>query len=127
MRKRPWGTRLHCWRKARTCWTWARRAHGPVRGRAEAGSELAAALHPSDKDRRWGPPGSAEEEQARLLPVLEGILKARPEAMLSVDTYKAATARAALAAGAEIINDVSGFRGIRRWRCLRGGRLRTWC
>jgi dihydropteroate synthase len=52
---------------------------------------------------------SAEEEQARLLPVVEGILKARPDAVLSVDTYKAATARAALTAGAAIINDVSGF------------------
>jgi dihydropteroate synthase len=52
---------------------------------------------------------SAEEEQARLLPVLEGILKARPHATLSVDTYKAATARAALQTGAEIVNDVSGF------------------
>jgi dihydropteroate synthase len=55
------------------------------------------------------PAVSAEEEQARLLPVLEGILKARPEAIVSVDTYRAATAGAALAAGAEIINDVSGF------------------
>jgi dihydropteroate synthase len=52
---------------------------------------------------------SAEEEQARLLPVLKGILKARPEAIVSVDTYKAGTARVALAAGAEIVNDVSGF------------------
>jgi dihydropteroate synthase len=52
---------------------------------------------------------SAEAEQARLLPVLEGILKARPDAVISVDTYKSATARAALATGAEIINDVSGF------------------
>jgi dihydropteroate synthase len=52
---------------------------------------------------------STDDEQARLLPVLEGILKARPDAVVSVDTYKAATARAALLAGAEIINDVSGF------------------
>jgi len=52
---------------------------------------------------------SADEEQARLLPVLEGILRVRPEAILSVDTYKAETARAACAAGAEIVNDVSGF------------------
>ncbi|UWZ85618.1 dihydropteroate synthase [Occallatibacter riparius] len=52
---------------------------------------------------------SAEEEQARLLPVIEGIRRARPDAVLSVDTYKAATASEALAAGAEIINDVSGF------------------
>ena len=55
------------------------------------------------------PAVSAEAEQARLLPVLEGILKARPDAVMSVDTYKSSTARAALAAGAEIINDVSGF------------------
>jgi dihydropteroate synthase len=52
---------------------------------------------------------SSNEEQARLLPVIDGILEARPDAVLSADTYKSATARAALAAGAEIINDVSGF------------------
>lgn len=52
---------------------------------------------------------SADQEQARLLPVLEGFLKALPHAVVSVDTYKAATARAALQAGAEIVNDVSGF------------------
>lgn len=52
---------------------------------------------------------SAEEEQDRLLPVLEALLKARPDAVVSVDTYKSATARAAIDAGAEIVNDVSGF------------------
>jgi dihydropteroate synthase len=52
---------------------------------------------------------SADEEQARLLPVLEGILRERPDAVISIDTYKAATARAALRVGAEIVNDVSGF------------------
>jgi dihydropteroate synthase len=55
------------------------------------------------------PTVSAEEELARLLPVIDGVLRARPQAIVSVDTYKAGTARAALAAGAEIINDVSGF------------------
>jgi dihydropteroate synthase len=55
------------------------------------------------------PAVSAEEEQARLLPVIAGILGARPDAILSVDTYKAATARAAVEAGAEIVNDVSGL------------------
>ena len=55
------------------------------------------------------PTVSADEEQARLLPVLEGILAARPDAVVSVDTYKAGTARAALKAGTEIVNDVSGF------------------
>jgi dihydropteroate synthase len=60
-------------------------------------------------DSPSAPAVSAEEEQARLLPVLEGILHAHPGVIVSVDTYKAATARAALAAGAEIVNDVSGF------------------
>ena len=43
------------------------------------------------------------------MPVLQGILRARPDALLSVDTYKSAVARAAVDAGAEIVNDVSAF------------------
>jgi dihydropteroate synthase len=60
-------------------------------------------------DAAAGPAVRAEEEQARLLPVIEGVLAARPDAILSVDTYKASTARAALECGAEIVNDVSGL------------------
>ena len=75
-----------------------------------AGSPPAPAVHPTDEGLSVETPAvSSEEEQARLLPALEGIQRARPEAIVSVDTYKAATARAALAAGAEIVNDVSGF------------------
>ncbi len=55
------------------------------------------------------PSVSTDEEQARVLPVLTGILRELPHAVVSIDTYKAATARTALAAGAEIVNDVSGF------------------
>jgi dihydropteroate synthase len=55
------------------------------------------------------PPVSAGEEQERVLGVIEGVLAAQPEAVLSIDTYKAETARLAVAAGAEIVNDVSGF------------------
>jgi dihydropteroate synthase len=54
-------------------------------------------------------PLSSDEEQERLLPVLEQLLIERPNAIVSVDTYHAATARAAAKAGAEIINDVSGL------------------
>ena len=54
-------------------------------------------------------PLSPDEEQARLLPVLEAVLRARPQAILSIDTYHAATAKAAIKAGAEIVNDVSGL------------------
>jgi dihydropteroate synthase len=53
---------------------------------------------------------SAEEELRRVLPIITALKKLRPNAVLSVDTYKANVARAAAAAGAEIVNDVSGLR-----------------
>jgi dihydropteroate synthase len=56
-------------------------------------------------------PCTTLEEQSRLIPVLEGLLHARPEAVVSVDVHFAATARAAARAGAEIINDVSRTSG----------------
>jgi dihydropteroate synthase len=68
-----------------------------------------AGLKPAAAGSEPRPTVSADQEQTQLLPVLEGILAARPEAVVSVDTYKAATARAACLAGAEILNDVSGF------------------
>jgi dihydropteroate synthase len=52
----------------------------------------------------------AEEELRRVLPVITELKKLRPDAVISVDTYKASVARAAAAAGAEIVNDVSGLR-----------------
>lgn len=52
----------------------------------------------------------AAEELRRVIPALEGIRNAMPAAIISVDTVKAEVAREALAAGAAIINDVSGFR-----------------
>jgi dihydropteroate synthase len=51
-----------------------------------------------------------ERELARLLPALTAIRVAHPEALLSIDTFHAAVAEAALAAGAHWINDVSGGR-----------------
>ena len=53
-------------------------------------------------------PISADEELARLLPVLTAI-RARTDILLSVDTSKAAIAAEAIAAGADIVNDVRGF------------------
>jgi dihydropteroate synthase len=55
-------------------------------------------------------PVSEAEELDRVIPVITEIKKKRPNAMVSVDTYKASVARAAVNAGAEIVNDVSGFR-----------------
>jgi dihydropteroate synthase len=53
-------------------------------------------------------PVDAEEELARVLPVVAAM--ARDGVPVSIDTSKAAVAQAAVAAGAEIINDVTGFR-----------------
>ena len=52
---------------------------------------------------------SAQEEKERVLPVIVAVRRLRPDAVLSVDTYKAETAREAIHAGAEIVNDVSGL------------------
>jgi dihydropteroate synthase len=54
------------------------------------------------------PAVNAAEEIARVTPVIEAIA-ALPGAVVSVDTYKPAVARAAIAAGARIVNDVSGL------------------
>ncbi|HUJ93624.1 MAG TPA: dihydropteroate synthase [Terriglobales bacterium] len=50
-----------------------------------------------------------KEELERVIPVITQLKQKKPDAILSVDTYKAAVARAAIEAGAEIVNDVSGF------------------
>ncbi len=60
-------------------------------------------------------PGSAgrvleEEELHRVIPVIEQVRRERADALLSIDTYKAAVACAAVEAGAEIVNDVSALR-----------------
>ena len=50
----------------------------------------------------------ADEEAARLLPVIMAIVARFPQAALSIDTFRADVARASIAAGAHIINDISG-------------------
>ena len=52
---------------------------------------------------------SADEELSRVLPVLRA-LQGRLGVPISIDTYKAEVARAAVSAGAAIVNDVSGLR-----------------
>jgi dihydropteroate synthase len=51
-----------------------------------------------------------KEELERVIPVITQLKEKRPKAVVSIDTYKANVARAAVAAGAEIVNDVSAFR-----------------
>src|SRR5262249_27975637 len=52
----------------------------------------------------------AAEELRRIMPVIEDVVRERPQATLSVDTYRAEVARAAVSAGSEIVNDVSALR-----------------
>jgi dihydropteroate synthase len=55
------------------------------------------------------PEVAVEEEMARVVPVVEGILAAAPGLVVSVDTYRPAVVEAVLAAGAALVNDVSGL------------------
>ena len=53
---------------------------------------------------------SSEEEIARVVPVIESLYKVAPHIPISIDTYKADVARAAIEAGAHIINDIWGLK-----------------
>jgi dihydropteroate synthase len=75
---------------------------------------LASSDKPVPMDARAAPrvrtPVTEEEERKRVLPVIRELKRRRPDAIVSVDTYRAGVARAAVEAGAEIVNDISGFR-----------------
>ena len=66
-----------------------------------------------ESTRPGAAPVSAQEELRRILPVLEG-LRGKLRIPVSVDTQKAEVAEAALAAGAEIVNDISALRADSR-------------
>jgi dihydropteroate synthase len=51
---------------------------------------------------------SESEEADRVLPVIEKLVQARPEVLISIDTYRSQVARQALEAGAAMVNDISG-------------------
>lgn len=80
---------------------------------AKAGQMLADGADILDIGGESTRPGSdsvdGAEERRRVLPVIEALRKAYPNAVLSVDTYRADTAEAALFAGADIINDISAM------------------
>jgi dihydropteroate synthase len=63
-----------------------------------------------ESTRPGATPVAVEEELRRVLPVVEGLAAAGVPAHIYIDTYKAPVARAALAAGATMVNDVSAFR-----------------
>jgi dihydropteroate synthase len=84
----------------------------PAAAVAEAGRQLARGADLLDLGAQSTRPGADEvgpdRELQRLLPALTAIRAAHPQALLSIDTCHAAVAEAALAAGADWINDVRG-------------------
>jgi len=89
-------------------------------GACDAGALVDKALHLLDRGadildiggestRPFAEAVPADVELQRVLPVVRGVLRARPDAVLSVDTTKACVARACLEAGAVIVNDVSAM------------------
>ena len=87
---------------------------GQAPGLREARRFLAAGVDILDIGGESTRPGSqpvdAKEELRRVLPTLRGILAEFPDALISIDTYKAVVAEEALKAGAAIVNDVWGLR-----------------
>ncbi|MDT3403423.1 dihydropteroate synthase [Mucilaginibacter terrae] len=78
----------------------------------QAGKMLADGASMLDMGAYSSRPGavdiSVQEELDRLLPAVEAIVKAHPEAVLSIDTFRAQVAEEAIKAGAHIINDIGG-------------------
>ncbi|HEX9387311.1 MAG TPA: dihydropteroate synthase [Anaerolineales bacterium] len=63
-----------------------------------------------ESTRPGSQPVNADDEMERVLPVIEAIAKEFPDALISIDTYKAKVAEAAFKAGAQILNDVWALR-----------------
>jgi len=64
-----------------------------------------------ESTRPGSDPVSPEEEIGRVVPVIQAILAERPDAVISIDTYRAQTAEVAIEAGARMVNDVTALRG----------------
>ena len=62
-----------------------------------------------ESTRPGSEPVSPEEELRRVLPVIEGMVSARPDSIVSIDTYRSSVAEAALDAGARAVNDVTAL------------------
>lgn len=84
------------------------RAMAQARGFVDAGADI---LDVGGESTRPGStPLGAEEEKARVLPVISALADEFPNLLISIDTFKAEVAAAALDAGAHIVNDVWGLR-----------------
>lgn len=74
------------------------------------GAHVSAPEQNSESKVSTHPPVSEQEELTRVIPVMAELKKKHPSIVISVDTYKSVVALEAVKAGAEIVNDVSGFR-----------------
>ena len=63
-----------------------------------------------ESTRPGSAPVDADEEMRRVIPIIRTIAEHLPQTLVSIDTYKASVAEAALNAGAHIVNDVWGLR-----------------
>jgi dihydropteroate synthase len=63
-----------------------------------------------ESTRPGSAPVNAEEETERVIPVIQALHQNFPQAIISIDTYKAQVAEEAIKAGAHIVNDVWGLR-----------------
>jgi dihydropteroate synthase len=79
-----------------------------ARGFIEAGADL---LDVGGESTRPGSEAvNADDEMQRVIPVIDGLHKQFPDALISIDTYKSQVAEEAIKAGAHIVNDVWGLR-----------------
>ena len=87
----------------------------PGRAAARAATMLDEGAHVIDvggeSTRPGSDPVSPAEEARRVVPVVQEIMAERQNAIVSIDTYRAGTAEAALEAGARVVNDVTALRG----------------
>ena len=87
-----------------------KKAVGQARQMEQDGADLIDIGGESTRPETWVGPGlSSDEELARVIPVLEQAV-ATVTVPISIDTYKAAVAERAIAAGAAMVNDVWGLR-----------------
>ena len=88
---------------------------------AEEGADLVDVG--GESTRPGAPPVPVEEELRRVVPVIEALRARRFPLPISVDTWKGAVARAALDAGADLVNDVTGLSDPELGRAVAAARV----
>jgi len=71
-----------------------------------------------ESTRPGAKPVSVIEEKSRVVPVIEALRQVNPDGLISIDTRRPEVATAALAAGANMVNDVSGLRNAEMFNLI---------